>query len=208
MNLRTIALPTLGLLAALVLSGCTTNTTNEDAGMDGMSGANHASGFSQNEVSTEFNAADLAFTNEMIMHHQQAIEMADLVLDEDGVDPDVVTLAENIKAAQQPEIDLMQSWLEAWGEPTMNTGDLDGMDHGGAGMMMSDDDMSALDAANGAEANSLFLEQMIVHHQGAIDMAEQEIENGKNPDAMEIAKKIVDDQTAEIQKMQEMLQGD
>ncbi|WP_448809860.1 DUF305 domain-containing protein [Agromyces bauzanensis] len=207
MNLRTIALPALGLLAALVLSGCTINTTNEDAGMDGMSGMNHGSGSSQNEVSTEFNDADLAFTNEMIMHHQQAIEMADLVLDEDGVDPDVVALAENIKAAQQPEIDLMQSWLQAWGEPTMNTGDMDGMDHGGAGMMMSDDDMNALDAASGAAASSLFLEQMIVHHQGAIDMAEQEIDNGTNPDAIELAKKIVDDQTAEIQKMQEMLQG-
>lgn len=207
MKLRTIALPTLGLIAALVLSGCTINTTNDDAGMDGMSGMNHGSSSTPNEVSTEFNDADVAFTNEMIMHHQQAIEMADLVLDKDGVDPDVITLAENIKAAQQPEIDLMQSWLETWGEPTMNMGDMDGMDHGGGGMMMSDDDMNALDAATGAEASSLFLEQMIVHHQGAIDMAEQEIENGKNPDAIELANKIVDDQTAEIQKMQEMLQG-
>lgn len=207
MNLRTIAVPTLGLIAALVLSGCTINTTNDDAGMDGISGTNHGSSSTPNEVSTEFNDADVAFTNEMIMHHQQAIEMADLVLDKDGVDPDVITLAENIKAAQQPEIDLMRSWLETWGEPTLNAGDMDGMDHGGVGMMMSDDDMNALDAATGAEASSLFLEQMIVHHQGAIDMAEQEIENGKNPDAIELANKIVDDQTAEIQKMQEMLQG-
>lgn len=207
MKLRTIAVPTLGLIAALVLSGCTINTTNDDAGMNGMSGMNHGSSSTPNEVSTDFNDADVAFTNEMIMHHQQAIEMADLVLDKDGVDPDVITLAENIKAAQQPEIDLMQSWLETWGEPIMNTGDMDGMDHGGAGMMMSDDDMNALDAATGAEASSLFLEQMIVHHQGAIDMAEQEIENGKNPDAIELANKIVDDQTAEIQKMREMLQG-
>lgn len=78
------------------------------------------------------------------------------------------------------------------------------MDHSGDGMM-SDDDMAALESASAAEAGALFLQQMTVHHQGAIDMAQQELDNGENPDALALAAKIIDDQTAEIATMQSIL---
>ena len=129
--------------------------------------------------------------------------MSAMVLDKEGVDPRVVALAERILAAQQPEIDLMNSWLEAWGvDPDI--GEMEGMDHSG-GAMMSDDDMAALEAATGPEASTLFLEQMVQHHTGAIEMAQQELDNGENPAALDLAQTIIDDQTAEIAEMQELL---
>ena len=77
------------------------------------------------------------------------------------------------------------------------------MDHGGG--MMSGDDMAALEAATGAEASRLFLEQMTMHHEGAITMAQDEVDNGQNPDAIAMAQTIIDTQTAEIATMQELL---
>lgn len=144
------------------------------------------------------NDADIDFAMNMIAHHQQAIEMADLVLEKEGVDDRVLNLALAIKEAQGPEISTMTSWLESWGENSMP-----GMDHGDG--MMSDDDMTTLENAAGAEASSLFLEQMIEHHQGAIDMAEQEVDAGENPDAIALAQQIIDAQTTEITTMQELL---
>ena len=77
-----------------------------------------------------------------------------------------------------------------------------GMDHGG---MMSEGDMTALDTATGLDASKLFLQQMTQHHQGAIDMATSEINEGKNRDALALAKKIIQDQPAEITEMQRLL---
>ena len=79
-----------------------------------------------------------------------------------------------------------------------------GMDHG-MGETMSKDDMAALDVAQGADAARLFLEQMTVHHQGALDMAQVEQTDGENADAIALAEKIVSDQTSEIARMKELL---
>ena len=200
MNLRTTALPAIGLISALLLVGCAGTQRNNPIG-DLPAMSNGMSSSDAGETSADFNDADVAFTMNMIMHHQQAVEMSDLVLEKDGVDPDVAELAQKIKDAQQPEIDTMSGWLDDWGQPFSG---MDGMDH--SGMMMSDDDMAALEAASSAEASALFLEQMIEHHQGAIDMAEAQITDGQNPDAVALAKKIVKDQTAEIAVMQDLLQ--
>lgn len=184
------------LVLALVLTGC----ANADMG-----GMNHegTAAPSDEAVDLRFNAADEMFVTEMIPHHQQALEMAEMVLAKDGVDERVLELAGRIKEAQQPEIDLMNSWLEAWGLD-MGMGDMEGMDHGSGGMM-SDEDMAALEAASGADASSLFLEQMIMHHTGAIDMAQQELDNGENADALKLAQNISDSQTAEIAEMEQLL---
>jgi uncharacterized protein (DUF305 family) len=138
----------------------------------------------------------------MVIHHTQAIEMADVLLGKDGVDAKVMELAQNIKAAQGPEIDTMNSWLVGWGADGMDG--MVGMDHG-MGETMSQEDMASLEAAGGTEASRLFLEQMTVHHQGAIEMAQVEIQDGKNADAMALAEKVVSDQTAEIALMGELL---
>ena len=195
MNIRTITLASSALIAALVLAGCSANSGTE--GMD----RNSPSA----SPSSAFNNADEIFAMEMIAPHQRAIEMADMLLDKDGVDERVTEMAQNIKDAQGPEIDTMNGWLDSWGIVTGDSGmeGMKGMDHSGG--MMSDEDMTSLENAPGAEASSLFLEQMIEHHNGAIDMAQLELNNGENPDALLLAQKIIDDQSAEIATMQSIL---
>ncbi|MFK4729066.1 DUF305 domain-containing protein [Agromyces mediolanus] len=193
-RLATVAAAAAGLL---VLSGCAA------AGGGGMEGMDHSgTGGDPSQSASELaaaNEADVAFTAGMIMHHEQAIEMSDLVLAKEGLDPEVAALAERIKAAQQPEIDRMQGWLEDWGQ---SGGGMAGMDHS---TMMSADDLAALEAASGAEAGPLFLEQMIVHHEGAVAMAEEVLAAGENADVRELAEAVVADQTAEIAEMRELL---
>ena len=80
---------------------------------------------------------------------------------------------------------------------------MEGMDHGGG--MMSEDDMQALEDATGADASRLFLEQMIQHHEGAVEMAQEEVDNGQNSDAVALAETIIEAQTTEIATMKDLL---
>ena len=179
---RRVAL-TLALLgAALLLAGCT----------------------STDSTSATFNNADEMFVIGMIPHHEQAIEMSDVILAKGDIDEDVSTLAKEIKIAQSPEIELMKGLLEDWGVPY--DGSMSGMHHGNMGDgMMSDDDMAALVAATGTDASRLFLEGMILHHEGAVAMAQMVLESGKNPEVARLAQQIIASQTAEIAAMQGML---
>ncbi|MBN9209788.1 MAG: DUF305 domain-containing protein [Microbacterium ginsengisoli] len=196
MRIRTLALISGALLTMAVLAGCTQTTYD----MGGMPGMDHGSGMmGGTQPTTASNAADQMFVQMMIPHHQQAIEMADLLLGKSGIDPRVTDLAKQIKAAQGPEIDTMNGWLRAWGIATSTKG----MDMGGG--MMSDADMTALRSANGTDAARLFLQQMTTHHQGAIDMAKTEVATGTDPAAIALAKAIIDGQTAEIATMQTLL---
>jgi uncharacterized protein (DUF305 family) len=155
---------------------------------------------SQASASTTFNDPDIAFATGMIPHHQQAVEMADIVLAKTGVDSRVTDLAKKIKAEQDPEIVTMTGWLKTWGQPSPSS--MNGMTMNG---MMSQDDMDALTKASGPDSSKLFLQQMIQHHQGAIDMANEELTTGKNADALALAKGIVSSQTAEIATMNRLL---
>ena len=193
MKIRAAATAAITLTALLALAGCAGTSSGGMETMPGMGSSASAS------PAADVNDADMQFTMMMIPHHEQAVEMADMILAKEGIDERVITLAEEIKAAQGPEIELMESWLDEWGTPM---GDMDGMDHGG---MMSDTDMQALEAATGVEASRLFLEQMMMHHEGAIDMAQDEVDNGQNPDVVSLAQDIITSQTAEIATMEEIL---
>ncbi|MEV7799325.1 DUF305 domain-containing protein [Microbacterium foliorum] len=193
MKIRPAAIAALMLTALLALSGCVV-TTGSDNGMDGMHGGSGSS------ASADANTEDIMFARMMIEHHEQAVEMSDTILSKEGIDERVVSLAEEIKAAQEPEIQTMDQWLEEW---DADMGNMGGMDHGDG--MMSDEDMQALDDATGAEASRLFLEQMIEHHEGAIDMAQDEVDDGQNSDAVALAETIIDTQTTEIATMKEIL---
>lgn len=193
MKIRAAATAALTVSAALLLSGCGTGT--DDVSMPGM---DHGSA----SPSTGVNDADVMFASMMVVHHEQAIEMSDLVLDAEGVDPAVTDIAERIKAAQGPEIDQLQGWLGEWGIRSDDR-DMSGMDHGDG--MMSEDDLAQLRAADGLEASRLFLEQMIVHHEGAVEMAQVQVEDGNDPEAIALAEAIVEAQTDEIQEMNDLL---
>jgi uncharacterized protein (DUF305 family) len=143
------------------------------------------------------------FVHTMMAHHRQAIEMSEMILAKQGIDPRVVALAAQIKAAQGPEIATMQGWMADWG-----MGGMTGMDHGGMpGMdgMMSQAQMDALRNARGVEASRLFLTGMIAHHRGAIAMSQDEIRNGQNPDGIALATSIIDSQQKEIDAMEQIL---
>lgn len=151
--------------------------------------------------------ADTQFAQMMIVHHEGAIEMAGLAV-ERASDPEVRALAERIEAAQAPEIERMSGWLDAWGEDATPL-DHGGMDHGGMEMDGMDQAgaMAALEDLEGAAFDQRFLELMIAHHEGAVVMAEAELEDGENPDALDLAQTIIDAQTAEIEEMRGLLAG-
>lgn len=153
----------------------------------------------------ERNRFDMAFTMMMIPHHKQAIDMADMVLTKEGAHPAVVDLAGRIKATQAPEITLMESWLDDWGVEMPGMNGSDDMGDMGQRGMMSDADMEALDQASGTDASRLFLEQMIEHHQGAIEMAQREIGRGRYQPTIDLARRIETSQKAEIVEMEQLL---
>ncbi|MBU1250289.1 MAG: DUF305 domain-containing protein [Actinobacteria bacterium] len=150
-----------------------------------------------------FNDRDVSFASNMVPHHVGALEMAEVILAKEGIPVEVQDLAARIEAAQQPEINQMNDWLRAWGAPTVAGG------HGGHSMMMSgmmsEADMMALEDAQGIEAARLFLEGMIVHHKGAVEMAQVEVDGGKFPEAVALARAIIEQQTDEIAEMEILL---
>lgn len=152
-----------------------------------------------------FNDADVTFAQMMIVHHQQAVEMAALA-DSRAGDAEVKTLAGKIKAAQGPEIATMTGWLGTWGKPTAAPGGgAHGSGHESMPGMMSDADMTRLKAAAGVAFDRQFCTMMIAHHQGAVTMATEQIAKGSSAEAKALAQKIVADQQAEIATMTTIL---
>jgi len=212
---RSTTLTTLALTTALALVGCgtgaeeSTETAPETAAPATSSAqATSTTSASGEAIATENNDADVMFAQMMIPHHQQAVEMSEMLLAKDNIPDNVRDFAQGVVAAQGPEIERMNAMLTAWDEePMSESGGMEGMDHGsGMDGMMSEEDMAALEEAQGVEAARLYLEQMTVHHEGAVDMARDEVDNGENPQAVALAQQVIEDQEAEIQEMETMLQ--
>ena len=153
------------------------------------------------------NNADVWFVRHMIPYHQQAIALSDILLVKQGIDTRVTELANNIKAAESPEIQQMQDWLKQWGEPmpAMTPGDMQGPAHGGVVGQLSERELNALREAERADASSLFLTQMIAHHEGALSVAQTEIEEGQYPLAVVMARSIASTQQQEIDTIKGIL---
>ena len=190
---------TLGaVLVAAVLTGCADDTT----AAQGASTADPATSV-LDTTPAGFNADDMAFATNMIPHHQQAVELSALVPDR-TTNADLIALAQQISAAQQPEIDIMKAFLVQWKEnPQDDTGHAGG--HTDMAGMVDDATMAKLETLNGPEFDTLWLQSMIAHHQGAVEMAKAEIANGQNVDAKSLAQSIVTAQQAEITQMRKML---
>jgi len=197
-----VAALTLGV--SLVLGGCGGDepTASDDA-----------------NARADHNEVDVAFASDMIQHHAQALAMVDLTV-ERTLDPEVQQLAEEIRAAQAPEIETLTDWLNQWDEPipaTVNDHvnaedgehDMEGTDEDDTGMdmpgMMSDEEMADLEAASDAEFQDMFLEMMIEHHEGAIEMAKSEQEDGQYAPAISLAAGIEAAQGTEIETMEGLL---
>ena len=154
-----------------------------------------------------FNDADVQFAQGMIAHHEQAIEMADIALDPTiGASAEVQGLATRIKDAQDPEIALMSDWLTAWGQP-LQMDVSGGHDMSSMEGVMTAEEMDALGAATSAAFDTMWLEMMIRHHEGAIAMSETVKASGSNADVLGLAEQIITTQQAEIVEMQALLDG-
>lgn len=208
-----------GVLAlSLVLTACGGGETTAPPGggsaaEPGTTAARDAGG----SVAEAHNDADVQFAQQMIVHHRGALAMAELAADRADSE-EVRALAEQIHAAQQPEIDTMTGWLQTWGEEApeeTDAGDMGGMDHGDMGSMdagsmpgmMTEEQMTDLQNGEGPAFDRMFLQMMVEHHQGAVEMAETEQAQGENPEAIELAGRIAEDQTREIERMQQLLQS-
>ena len=258
---KTLLVGVAAVAALVTATACSNSGTEQETSSPSSAASSSAPGTDGHQAN--HNAADVKFVHHMIPHHQQAIEMSDMILAKTGIDPRVSELATQIKAAQGPEIEQLQQWLTQWGMPTMSMTpgmgmpgmEMPGMDgtgsqaptapsesqdphHGDApstsampsgsmmpsdsmmpsgsmmpgmegmpGMagMMSPADMDALNNAEGIEASKLFLTQMIAHHEGAITMAQKEIESGQFAAAITMSESIVASQQKEIDTMNQIL---
>ncbi|CAN5907263.1 hypothetical protein BH24DEI2_BH24DEI2_27830 [soil metagenome] len=141
-------------------------------------------------------AFEIAFMSGMIAHHEAAVGMAQWILDRTEL-PGVAASAQQIKAAQEPEITLMQSWLDDWyGGKT---------DAAAAAMMQGDMDAMTASLDTYDNADTAFLTEMSLHHNGAIDMAQLALTKAVHPKLRELAKDIIRNQAQEIADYQEVL---
>ena len=151
-----------------------------------------------------WNEADVEFVTGMIPHHEQALEMADLIAGK-SVSSDVVMLADEIRAAQGPEIAVMQGYLAQWGTKADPHAGHGGGDADSGHGMMTQEDLSALAAATGPAFEQMWLSMMIAHHEGAVTMAREVLAAGKEPQVQALAEAVIAGQTAEIAHMRALL---
>ena len=194
--MKTLIALVAAIATALFVSSCTSpSSTSSDGHTD------HTHG-SESSAAAPNNAADVTFVSGMIPHHEQAVEMSALV-PQRSTNPEVIKLAADISAAQEPEIQTMKGFLAQW-----NAGDgtgHEGHDMGAMTGMVDDGSMAKLETLKGADFDKLWLTSMIGHHEGAVTMAKTEIADGANADAKALASHIVTAQEAEIAQMKQMV---
>ncbi len=202
-TVRTAAVFT-ALAAAVVLAACSSPSEPAQDGGPATSDTPVITG-----DPAGFNDADIAFATNMVTHHKQAIDLARMV-PEHSTDPDLLALAAQIVDTQQPEVNILNVFLVQWNEnPEVGTGGAgDDGGHGPEMAGMADEaTVARLESLQGSEFDTLWLETMIAHHRGAVDMAEAEIAGGENVDAIAMAQTMANTQKAEMQQMQQMLEG-
>lgn len=198
---RTLAALSIASLS-LAAAACSTdennnaNATTETTTTETSDHGDH----NDSDTDAEFNDTDVEFNQMMIAHHQQALDMAALI-DGRTDNPDILQLGTTIEETQAPEMEAMQARLDEWGVSD---------DHGHGGHeemdgMLDEEQMTALSDASGTDFDRLFLEGMIEHHEGAIEMAQDELDNGVDDQSRQIAEDVITAQEAEITEMNEML---
>lgn len=175
---RSLRVVALAMGAVVAFSGC----GSDDPVLEGSAGAS-------------FNEADIEFLQQMKPHHEQAIEMAEMV--EERTDrSELNVLAANVIESQSAEIEEIDRMLDEASES--GGGD---MGHGGMDSGMSQEDMDALAASEGEGFDKMFAEMMIEHHSSAIEMANEVLDAGENPDVASMARGIIAEQQKEIEDL-------
>ena len=181
---------TITVLTALTMTGCSSqdSTAKNPAQVAG-------------QVSEEtFSASDFMFVQMMIPHHDQAVQMASLA-NSRALNPQIIDLANQISAAQNSEIQVMESWLMSMGVTQMPDLDSLGAHAGHMDGVLTESQMETLRQASGGEFDQLFGEFMIEHHLGAISMAQDVLNQGTNqgdPAVKALAQSIIGEQEEEL----------
>jgi uncharacterized protein (DUF305 family) len=149
-----------------------------------------------------YNTVDATFVRMMIVHHGQAVRMADLAADRAG-SPAMRALAMRISAAQKPEIAVLRAWLQARRLDETDPGH----DHATMPGMQSEAEVNALAAARGAAFDELFVAMMTEHHEGAIRMAGDVLVGGSDQSLNEMANEMAVEQGSEIRRMRQLGAG-
>jgi uncharacterized protein (DUF305 family) len=159
-------------------------------------------------ANTSYSPDDAQFMKDMIPHHNQAMQMAELVADRTNL-PELNDVAGRINASQEDEISFMQQWLRERGEPVPEPTAHDAMhtSHKMAGMA-SPEEMAELATLDGTDFDRLFLALMITHHEGAVKMVEELLElpgSAYDPVLFQFTDDVTNDQTTEIERMNAIL---
>lgn len=183
-----------GLFMALTFAGCGGSSLSDMADM----------AVDTVQSAADFNDADVMFAQMMIPHHEQAIEMSDIALDPTVGASDVVkALATRIKGAQDPEITTMKAFLTSWNKGL--TAD-SGMNHGSSmSGMLSGEDITKLSTLRDAEFDRAWMNGMIAHHEGAMEMAKEVLKDGKDTAVKALATAVATAQDSEILEMKKLL---
>jgi uncharacterized protein (DUF305 family) len=184
----------LGIILVLVLAVVFLLAGNPSMSMNH---SGHGSKSSEENASGTYTDDELMFAQMMIPHHSQAVTMSELAL-ANSSNTEVLALATAIRDAQAPEIAQMQSWLDESDYSGTHAGHMD------MGGMLSDEELAELSSANGSTFDRLFLEGMIAHHEGALDMISM-IQNSSNAEVKKLYSNILTSQSAEIEAMKALL---
>ena len=148
-----------------------------------------------------YNDTDVHFLGMMVPHHQQAIDMSDVLLDSDVDDAKVRDLAQRIKDGQERENEQMRAWADEWGIEK----DMEHHSTHIANGMFHPEQLEQFEALRGDELRTAFLEMMHFHHNHVIKMTQDEVDRGGYEPLREMAKEMIDVQTAEMGEMEELL---
>lgn len=210
---RRFELLALLLVTSLVLaSSCVGGSSGESEQENGEQGAEDNDGQSSTQTMGSFDEDkpfDLQFIDQMIIHHQGAIMSAEHMI-AGSERPELRQLSENIQRSQAEQIDQMRAWREEWYPDAAPTFEMDPtqmnemMGDNQMQEMMGDEHMQEMMGTD--ETDAMFLRMMIPHHQLAIDMSEQALDNAEHPELKELAQQIIDEQSAEIELMEGYLE--
>jgi uncharacterized protein (DUF305 family) len=216
-----------GLLAVLLVtslvlaSSCVGGGSGESEQENGEQGAEDNDGQSSTQTMGSFDEDkpfDLQFIDQMIIHHQGAIMSAEHMI-AGSERPELRQLSDNIQTSQAEQIEQMRTWREEWYPDAGPTFEMDPaqmqemmgdnqmqemMGDNQMQEMMGDEHMQEMTGTD--ETDAMFLRMMIPHHQLAIDMSEQALNNAEHPELKELAQQIIDEQSAEIELMESYLE--
>jgi uncharacterized protein (DUF305 family) len=167
----------------------------------------------RNSVQPDPNETDVGFLQDMRWHHEQAVQIALMYLDADGESAALRTVAREIAVTQSLEMGQMIQMLRDWGESETNETDV-GMTWMGHPMpidempgLATEEQLQQLADAEGSEADGVFAELMIAHHEGGLEMARYAAEHAAVGSVTDLAESMIVGQTGEIEEMRQLVAG-